>query len=688
MKGGVIGIALLIFVGLMLYGAESAYAQQDTSATRVEEQLEKAFEELDSEETGEAGEQLTQFLEDLAANPVNINSGGLDDLLQVPGINLKIARAIIGFRSSKPFEDKSELLEVQGIGEATYQRMAPYITIGGVESRFRDMYTRPEYWMANQKVEVFSRYQQNLQMREGFRQPDSAGGYLGSPVKYYQRFRLTSNHLSLNLTQEKDPGETLQGVTGFDYNSGHIALTDNGKLKDFVIGDYSLSFGQGLVLWTGGAFGKGREVTGTISKNERGVKAYSSAQETDFFRGVAATYGEKLEITTFYSNRARTASVISGDTTRFPTSTGFHRTENELERKNNIDQMVMGGRARLDTPVGLIGVSGYYNEFSSYIAKGTSLNNLYDFEGSENSVIGIDYRGLAGNAFIFGEMARSQNGGLGTVVGIEAPVAENTDLALSYRNYQKDFQSFLSSGFGERSSAPQNEEGFYVGARHQLNSRVTLSGYFDQYRFASPSFGTSQATGGFDMLGLAEVELTSKLNVYLLLRNEIQDEEFEVINARGVQQLILGKEKRASIRANFEYQVSSDVRLRSRIELVRNKEAGGIWEKGFLMYQDIRLEPTDALRIDGRVSVFDTESFATRVYQFESDLLYVLSNIVLYDQGQRAYVTVKYELTKLLDIWFKYGITIFENTQSIGSGLSEIKGSIRNSVGLQIRLQL
>ena len=687
MKKGWRAIAFVLLFGVIASHPDYVNAQEDTTATSVEKQLEKAFEELDIEESGEAGEQLTQFLEDLAANPVNLNNSGLDDLLQVPGINLKIARAIIDFRKAKPFEEKAELLEVKGIGKATYQRMAPYVTIGGMGSQFRDMYMRPEYWMANRKVEVFSRYQQNLQARRGFREPDSSGGYLGSPAKYYQRFRITSNHLSINLTQEKDPGETLQGVTGFDYNSGHLALTDNGKLKDFVIGDYSLSFGQGLVLWTGGAFGKGREVTGTISKNERGVKAYSSAQETDFFRGVAATYGERLELTVFYSDRSRTASVIKGDTTRFPTSAGFHRTENELQRKNNIDQMVAGGRARLDTPMGLLGVSGYYNEFSSYIAKGTSLSNLFDFEGQENSVFGVDYRGLLGNAFVFGEMARSQNGGIAAVAGVETPVADNTELALSYRNYQRDFQSFLASGFGERSSAPQNEEGFYAGIRHELTPKVTLSGYFDQYQFASPRFGTSQATGGFDMLGLVEVTFNPKLNIYLLLRNEIQDEEFEITNARGVQELRLGKEKRASIRGNFEFQVSSDIRLRSRIEFIRNKAAGEIWENGFLMYQDIRVEPTDALRIDARISVFDTESFSTRVYQFESDLLYVLSNTVLYNQGQRGYVTVKYELSDFFDIWFKYGITMFENTQVIGSGMSEIEGSVRNSVGLQVRLR-
>lgn len=682
-KPGIL-ISFLVVFGVILCAPVYTIAQDTTS---VEEQLEKAFEELDTEESGLDGEQLTQFLEDLAANPININRAGLDDLLQVPGINLKIARAILDFRKTKPFENREELLEVRGIGEATYQRMSPYVSTGGAESQFRDMYIRPGYWLANRKFDIFSRYQQNLQTRQGYKEPDSSGGYLGNPVKYYQRIRMTSNHLSLNLTQEKDPGEQVTGVTGFDYNSAHLALTDNGKLKDLVIGDYSLSFGQGLALWTGGSFGKGREVTGTISKNERGVKPYTSAQETDFFRGVAATYGETLEVTAFYSSRPRTASVISGDTTRFPSSSGFHRTENELDRKNNIDQMVAGGRARLDSRFGLIGVSGYYNSFSSYIAQGPSLSNQFDFEGSENSVLGVDYRGLIGNTFIFGEFARSQNGGYGGVGGVEAPIGEDTELALLYRYYKRDFQSFLASGFGESSSAPQNEEGFYVGLRHNLTEKVTLSGYFDQYEFASPRFGTTQATGGFDMLGLAEVFFNSRLNVYVLLRNEIQDEEYVVVTDRGTEELQLGEEKRASIRTNFEYWVSPSVRLRSRVEFVRNKEAGGGWEDGFLIYQDVRLQPFSDLRIDGRISLFDTDSFTTRVYQFESDLLYVLSNTVLYDRGQRAYIVVKYDATNFLDIWFKYGITVFEDKQVIGSGLSEVQGNVRNSVGLQARFQ-
>lgn len=679
---------LALFSGFFLLNPHLLFAQQqDTTKTEVEDQLEKAFEEIDVEDSGLDGEQLTQFLEDLAANPVNINSASLDDLLQVPGMNLKIARAILDYRKEKPFESKEELLKVKGVGSATYRRMQPYVAVGGTTARFRELYLNPQYWTAGRKVDYISRFQQDMEEKRGDIIPASEGGYLGSPVKYYQRLRVQSNHVSLNLTQEKDAGEAMNGLTGFDFTSGHIALKNNGKLKDLIIGDYSASFGQGLVLWSGGAFGKGREVTGSVSKNGRGVNPYSSAQETNFFRGVAATYGDKLEITTFYSSKPRTASVVSGDTTRFPSSTGFHRTINEKSRKNNINQTVVGGRLRLDTRYGLIGASGYYNSFSTYVAKGTALSNLYDFEGYDNSVLGIDYRGLIGNAFVFGEIARSQNGGLAGIAGMETAIGDNTELTLAYRNYGIDFQNFMGAGFGESSSSPQNQEGLYIGLRHYLNRVFTLSSYVDQFRFPAPRFGTTQATQGIDMLALAEANISSRLNIYVLLRSKVRDSEYEFINPQGSAQLLLGKETRNSIRTNLEYRASTSVRLRTRVEYVRHRAANKAWESGFLVYQDLRLNLTRKLQLDTRVTLFDTESFNTRVYQFESDLLYVMSNTMLNNSGQRFYAVIKYDVSRFMDLWIKYGFTHFEDLQAISSGLNEIQGNRRSSVGIQARVQ-
>lgn len=678
-------IVLLLLIGVI---SSSVIAQtKDSSKVQIEKQLEEALEEQETEEGVIAGEQLAQFLEDLAANPININSASINDLLQVPGFNLKIARALISYRKGNPFVKKEDVLKVSGIGRATYSRMRPYITVGGSASKFRNVYTNPDYWLDGNSFEYISRYQQELNDQRGYEIPDSLGGYLGSQGKYYQRFRMSSKHLSINLTQEKDAGETLNGPTGFDYNSGHIALSENGKLKNLVIGDYALNFGQGLVLWTGAAFGKGREVIGTTGKNERGLRAYGSAQETDFFRGIAATYGERFETTVFYSNRPRTASVIEGDTTRFPSSTGFHRTENEKARKNNIDQKSFGGRIRYDTPFGLFGVTGYYTEFSSYIARGNGLSNLYDFEGKEHMVYGVDYRGLIGNVLAFGEIAQSDNGGMGGIVGIESPIGFSTDLTMAYRNYARDFQSFMGAGFGESSSDPQNEEGFYLGIRHSVNGQITLSGYVDQYRFEAPRTGIDQSSQGFDALGLLEIDFSSNLSGYLLIRSETKDETFSELNDRGVEEEFLGEQRRSSVRAQVEYQVSRNIRLRSRIELVESQGANEDSERGMLVYQDLRLQATKKLQIDARVTIFDTDSFDSRVFQFENDLLYVLSNTALSGQGQRMYFVLKYEPIEFLDLWFKYSLSIFENDHLISSGLNEIEGNKNSDFGMQARIR-
>src|SRR5690554_2230784 len=673
-----------IFLGLA-HSVKVQAQQEDSVRTQVQEQLEKAFEEIEDED-GLVGEDLIQFLEDLAANPVNLNSAGINEFLQIPGFNLKIANAVINYRNKKPFETKEELLKVSGIGKVTYNRLSPYVTVGGAASRFKDMYKRPEYWLGGRRIEFISRFQQDLQEQEGYRRPADEGGYLGSPVKYYQRLKLTSRHLSVNFTQEKDAGEQLKSPAGFDYNSGHIALTQNGKLKSLVIGDYSLSFGQGLVLWTGAAFGKGREVIRTAGKNERGVRGYSSAQETDFYRGVAATYGETVEFTGFYSNRKRTASVINGDTTRSPSSSGFHRTQNEYDRRNNIDQLTFGGRVRLNSKYGLLGATAYRNEFSTHIAKATSLSNMYDFEGKGNSVVKVDYRGLIGSVLVYGEWARSENGGMGGVVGTETSITNNTDLTLHYRNYARDFQSTRAVGFGESSSSPRNEEGFYVGIQHLLNSTVTLAAYVDQFKFAEPRRGLTQASEGFDVLGLIEAKFNRSLSAYLLLRSKVKGEEYNIINDRGLEEVLLGDNKRSSARLQADYQVSRDVRIRSRVEFTRSRKAGGEWEDGFLVFQDIRFNPMKKLQIDARFTLFDTESFDTRVYQFENDLLYVMSNVMLSGQGQRSYFVIKYSAMDQLDIWLKYSVSYFENVHTVSSGLSEIKGQMKNNIGIQIRL--
>lgn len=661
--------------------------QQDAIRSQVQEDLERALEDFDPSNPEFNNERLTQHLQDLAANPLNINSADADELLNIPGINLNIARAIVAYRQKvKPFESVDELTEVSGLGTVTLEKISPYVTVGSGLELGKVLYTDYRYWMGDDKVEVFSRYQQILEQQEGYKRSPSEGGYLGSPVKYYQRLRYRSNHLSANITQEKDPGEPFGGTAGFDYFSWHFALQDNGRLKDLVTGDYGLSFGQGLVLWDGGAFGKGREVIGTVNRKGRGVSPYSSAQETDFYRGVAATYGGKIQVTAFYSYRKRSASVIAGDTIRFPQSDGFHRTGNERGQLNNTRQELYGGHIRTELPFGFIGATGYKTVFNKFIDGGDAVHDRFDFSGISTSAFGIDYKFLLASSLVFGEVGRSENGGYGIISGIESPVGRDTEITLAYRNYSKDFQSVLGDGFGEVSGEPRNEEGMYMGLRHSLNSSITLSGYFDQFHFPYPRFGTSQPTQGYDWLGLVEVEVNRNLHLYVQARSEIEDDEFEVNDEYGRMQKELGQARRSSLRAQLEYWVNNKVRMRTRGELVQSRQAGGAKESGYLMYQDVRFIASSKWKLDARITVFETDSFDTRVYQFENDLLYVLSNEMLFGQGQRMYLLLNYEPFACMEVWGKFGITVFENELTIGSGLNKIRGNTRSDIGVQLRL--
>lgn len=672
-----------LFLIVTLAFVHGSILAQDSTSTKVRDQLEKTFEDLDLDENNN-GEQLIYFLQELENNPINLNSAEITDLLQIPGVTYITARLIIEYRVKKPFETIEEVQKISGIGLTTYEKISPYITIGNAKDRFSNLYSDPKYWFNNTGIEIISRYQQTIEEQEGFKRPDSLGGYTGNPVKYYQRFKFQSNHLSFNLTQEKDAGETLAGPTDFDFNSIHLALVDNGRLKKLIIGDYSLSFGQGLVVWSGGAFGKGREVIQSIGRNERGLKPYTSAQESNFFRGIAATIGDTHDLTIFYSNIPQTASVVGSDSVRFPSSSGFHRTTNEINRRDNVHQTTVGGRLRFNSLVGLFGLSAYSTHFDATIIKGNSISNQHDFEGRTNSVIGVDYRALVGRSLVIGELAYSDYDAFAGLIGVESSVGNLTDIAIQYRNYSGQYVSILGDGFGESSGTPQNERGVYIGLKHQV-SKFTLSTYVDQYHFDAPKSGIQSPSGGIDVLGMIEATFSRTLSGYLLIRNESKDEAFEIVNDAGRQEERTGTKIRSSYRIQIQHQPTPSFRSRSRVEWIRVNSSQNDLDKGFLIYQDVRLNVSKKLLLDARFTLFDTDSFNARVYQFENDLRYVLSNVALNDRGQRWYVLAKYDISGNLEMSLKISRSVIEDAQILSSGLNEIKGDKRTQFGAQIR---
>ncbi len=66
--------------------------------------------------------------------PLDVNACSYEDLLRLPGIGPKKARAILEERGRRPFRSVHDLRRVKGIGPKTIRRLAPSVMAGPVKA--------------------------------------------------------------------------------------------------------------------------------------------------------------------------------------------------------------------------------------------------------------------------------------------------------------------------------------------------------------------------------------------------------------------------------------------------------------------------------------------------------------------------------------------------------------------------
>ena len=63
---------------------------------------------------------------------VNINTADVAQLSLLPRIGAKVAQRIIDYRKEHgPFAKTSDLMQVKGIGDKSFERLSPYVTVKG-----------------------------------------------------------------------------------------------------------------------------------------------------------------------------------------------------------------------------------------------------------------------------------------------------------------------------------------------------------------------------------------------------------------------------------------------------------------------------------------------------------------------------------------------------------------------------
>jgi competence ComEA-like helix-hairpin-helix protein len=705
----------------------SAVRAQDVPAdtTATDRTDEAVLENLSDDEISGDPTELLELLEDLRDNPLDINRASATELGQIPALSPIVAEAIVRYREEVGrFGSVPELQAVEGIDVNTYLEARPYLTIGPPPEPAAPGQVVPEpspYPAAptfteireGARVEFLQRFQRRLDLGAGYDAlpDDLAAGvppptrYLGSPERIYTRLRAAYRRtLSANLTLEKDPGEQFAfdpdvGSYGYDFASFHLAALDIGQIEALVVGDYVAEFGQGLVLWRAAGFGKGREAVRPLIKRGRGIRPYGSTDENQFFRGAAASVAltPALAVTAFGSRRTLDASFNDVDTTDVEVpitdatvaglaADGLHRTPTELARKDALGETLVGGGAEVRLERATVGVVGYHARFDNPLAPGDRPYERFDFAGDEVTTASAYASVFLGAFQLFGEVG--QTDGVVAGVGGAGVGLDRFDAVVLARHYPRDFVSLHGYAFGERNGRGQNETGLYLGLGLRPTPRWTVAGYFDQYRFPWVRFALPRPATGHEALLYVEHRPRRWLTLYVQGRTETRETSADFVAPTGAVLSGLVPETRQSLRVQGEIEISRSLRFRTRVEGSRYREDDGPVDTGVLLFQDVRWQATRAVRLDARLTFFDTEGFDARLYQFENDLLGVFANTLLYGRGTRTYALLTFKpggRFEGLDLRAKLAVTRFEDGRTISSGLAEIDGDRVRDLSLQVR---
>ncbi len=678
------------------------FAQSEKSNGDVpfeENQIENLIESIDND--GELDfNTLYEDLEVYLSSPLDLNDADYTTLKESRLLNDIQINDLQNHKAE--FGDLLSIHELQSIPSfdlKTIKALEPFVKVGGGLYNYNlslgDM-------IKSSKSELFIKWRRVLEQQQGF-DPERTNGFEGDPNKLYTRFKMAhENRFRVTLIGEKDPGEAFfakSNPRGFDFYSGHVHLKEySSVIKDIIIGDYTVSFGQGLVLHNGFGSNKSSYVM-DIKKGGRQLRSYNSINELNYNRGIATTLQlmPKVQLTTFFSSTDVDASIFTDTSdidvgleafSSFRTS-GFHRTPSEIENERNLKQTSTGASLKYDGDRFKIGLNALYNYFDKELQRSDNLFNKFRFSGDKLFNASVDYSYFYQNIHVFGETAYSDNGAIATLNGVLIGLDKNVDFSLLHRSLPRDYQVLNGNAFGETIGA-SNENGIYSGLIIRPLKSWTVSAYFDVWNH--PWLRTRQdgPSDGKEFLVNVNYYKKRKFNFYLQYKYETKQEN-SPLDFR-IDQLDYFQIHR--LRAHFDHSLSKSFSLRNRIEFSRHLEEGKI-SSGYLIFQDVLYKPiASPFSFTARYAFFDTFDFDSRIFAYENDLIYEFFIPQFSGRGSRYYINMRYDIGNIT-LEFRYAQTLLDFRRetdgtilrpiTFGSGNTEIEEPKQTEIKAQIR---
>lgn len=125
-----IGIALLVMSGILIYVSLSTpgvYKESETTAIQISSSTEAA---TNSAKSAGSASKSSDNSAMAVSYPINLNTATVEELVSIDGLGESRASAIIEYRDYLGgYTSVEQIKEISGIGDATYAKLAPYLTV-------------------------------------------------------------------------------------------------------------------------------------------------------------------------------------------------------------------------------------------------------------------------------------------------------------------------------------------------------------------------------------------------------------------------------------------------------------------------------------------------------------------------------------------------------------------------------
>jgi len=356
-----------------------SFSQTDSAKIHIQEIIDELFNEPSVEIDHS---DLYDKIEDLINNPIDLNEADIIDFQQIPSIDFLTAKAIIDYRNTVgKFRYKEDIFLITSITNEQKKKLYPFVKVKNEKKQNLNK-AKDGKFLNKFKIKLRSRILNDLQTRKGF----IDGKFPGSKAKIYNRLLASYNNYRIGVLTEKDPGENSFN----DLNTFFVQIKNKKNITNIVAGDYTLEFGQGLVLWSPYGFAKGADAIYPVKKKNKNIIPHKSANENNFFRGIAATLRlNSFGLSLFYSGNKFDANLdsVSSDILSTPIN-GLHRTTTEIRKRKSLRETFNG--IRLDY-ISNKSINAGFLYYKSKFSNSFLPTSIFDLNGTSFSYYSFYY---------------------------------------------------------------------------------------------------------------------------------------------------------------------------------------------------------------------------------------------------------------------------------------------------------